>query len=201
MSCIVCKLNEATLCSIETPYEQFCNRICAHTFYDGNSRDLHCLLRQLMIEHVDYTHNVIVAIARNLSKEDTNAYIARLLKNQEDIGNAVGGRSSKKFIKLLKEHITQAGDILFAVRDEKNITELTRKWFVNARQISKHLNTIGNKKFSFEEINQAFDTHLNQTLKEATAIFEGNMDKGIEWYDKARNHMLTIATVIFQLVQ
>lgn len=150
-------------------------------------------LQQLFIEHVDYTHNVIVAIARGLSKSDTDAYISRLLKNQEHIGKVA---KSQKLTDLLKVHIVQAGDILIAIKSEKDPKSIIEKWYENGNDIANHLHSLNPQKLPLDSLRNAFKIHLDQTLDEATAIFKGDMKGGIKKYDEARQHMINVSQLL-----
>src|SRR5438105_3260041 len=75
-------------------------------------------MRKLWEDHITYTRNFIVSFAGNLSDQD--AVSARLMKNQEDIGDAIksfyGDAAGKQLTGLLKTHILGSVDVLKAAK-------------------------------------------------------------------------------------
>jgi hypothetical protein len=80
--------------------------------------DLRNAMRQLWEEHIVYTRNFIISSLGDL--EDTGKIAERLLRNQDDIGNAVkpfyGEKAGNKLAALLREHILIAADIVKAAK-------------------------------------------------------------------------------------
>jgi len=78
--------------------------------------------RKLWMDHVLWTSNYITS-ATTAGSEDQKQVLARLLKNQEDIGNVVkpiyGEKAGNKLTDLLKEHIVIAGKIVDAAKTGK----------------------------------------------------------------------------------
>src|SRR3954470_17460452 len=78
--------------------------------------EMHAAMRKLWEDHVVWTRNYIISAVANL--EDTSKVAERLLKNQDDIGDAVkpfyGDDAGKKLSGLLREHILIAVDIVKA---------------------------------------------------------------------------------------
>src|SRR5690242_13882690 len=75
-------------------------------------------MRKLWSDHVVWTRNVIFNIIDDLP--GTDQAINRLLKNQDDIGNAIkpyyGEESGKELTNLLHVHITTAAALLKATK-------------------------------------------------------------------------------------
>src|SRR6185369_13832926 len=92
----------------------------AHAAVDGSTKasSLRNDMRKLWEDHILYTRNFIISFAANLPDQD--AVSARLMKNQEDIGNAVssfyGAAAGKQLTALLKDHILGAVDVLKAAK-------------------------------------------------------------------------------------
>jgi hypothetical protein len=67
-------------------------------------------MRKLWEDHVTWTRLAVISLTSGTA--DTNATVARLLRNQTDIGNAVkpfyGRAAGAELTRLLKEHITIA---------------------------------------------------------------------------------------------
>ena len=64
--------------------------------------DLRTSMRKLWEDHIEYTRNYIIS-----ALADLDAVAKRLLKNQDDIGNAIasyyGGEAGKKLSSLLRD--------------------------------------------------------------------------------------------------
>jgi hypothetical protein len=90
--------------------------------------------RRLWIDHVLWTSNYITS-ATTAGLEDQKQVLARLLKNQEDIGNAVkplyGEKAGNKLTELLKEHIILDGKIVDAAKTGKKalVNQLNKEWY------------------------------------------------------------------------
>ena len=69
-------------------------------------------MRKLWTDHVVWTRDYIVAAT--LTQPDSTAALNRLMRNQDDIGNAVAqfyrNAAGKQLTTLLKDHIAIAGD-------------------------------------------------------------------------------------------
>jgi hypothetical protein len=73
-------------------------------------------MRRLWEEHVTWTRLAIISLTTD--SPDTKATVARLLRNQTDIGNAVkpfdGPAAGDKLTALLRSHILIAADLIAA---------------------------------------------------------------------------------------
>src|SRR5215813_6136448 len=76
------------------------------------ANELRTNMRKLWEDHVTWTRNVIICLTDGLPGADQA--VKRLLKNQDDIGNAVkpvyGDAAGSKLTELLKVHISTAAD-------------------------------------------------------------------------------------------
>src|SRR5512136_2503853 len=90
--------------------------------YTRSEVELRNAMRQLWEEHIVYTRGFIVSSVAGL--EDTGKAAERLLRNQDDIGNAVkpfyGEEAGKKLAALLRDHILIAADIVNAAKAGNN---------------------------------------------------------------------------------
>src|SRR5829696_8118717 len=79
---------------------------------------LHRDMRKLWTDHVVWTRDYIVAAVGD--QPDASAAADRLMKNQEDIGKAVGtyygAAAGQQLTTLLKEHISIAVDLIKAAK-------------------------------------------------------------------------------------
>jgi hypothetical protein len=87
---------------------------------------------KLWTDHVVWTRDYIIAAAGD--QPDAKAAATRLMKNQEDIGNAVatfyGGPAGQQLTTLLKEHITIAVDLIKAAKagDKAGQQQADSRW-------------------------------------------------------------------------
>ena len=117
------------------------NKKMAHNITKGEQ--LRLSMHKLWEDHVTWTRNVIFNIIDDLG--GTEQSVNRLLKNQDDIGNAIkpiyGDAAGTELTRLLHEHITIAADLLKAAKtDNKTAFDAeNKKWFTNADEISAFL--------------------------------------------------------------
>src|SRR5687767_554060 len=100
-------------------------------------------MRKLWTDHVVWTRDYIVAAVGD--HPDAQAAANRLMKNQEDIGNAVGkiygAPAGQQLTTLLKEHISIAVDLIKAAKagDKGSQQKADAKWQQNAVDIADFL--------------------------------------------------------------
>jgi hypothetical protein len=146
-------------------------------------------LRDLWVDHTGWTRNYIISFVAGLP--DTNLVAQRLLRNQEDIGNAIkpfhGSEAGNKLTSLLKDHILGAVDLLKAAKagNTTGAAAAEKKWYENADQIATFLNT-ANPNWSKVALKNMLDNHLALTKSEAVARLTGNYAADITAYDKVR---------------
>jgi hypothetical protein len=84
----------------------------------ASQQSLRAAMRKLWSDHVFWTREYVVAAIDGPSPA-ADAAAARLMKNQEDIGNAIasyyGAEAGSKLTSLLKEHIQIAVELVAAV--------------------------------------------------------------------------------------
>src|SRR5438445_5094141 len=107
------------------------------------NQSLKAAMRKLWADHVIWTRQYIVAAVAGAP--DAEAAAARLLRNQEDIGNAVvpfyGAEAGAGLTDLLKSHILIAVDLIDAARagDKRRFARHDRRWDRNADEIAAFL--------------------------------------------------------------
>src|SRR5689334_25265606 len=100
-------------------------------------------MRKLWTDHVVWTRDYIVAAVGD--QPDAQAAAGRLMKNQEDIGNAVakyyGAAAGQQLTTLLKQHISIAVDLIKAAKagDKAAQQQASDKWQQNAVDIATFL--------------------------------------------------------------
>lgn len=157
-------------------------------------------MRKLWEDHVTWTRLYIVEASAGLP--GTNDTAERLLKNQEDIGNAIksyyGEDAGNKLTALLKEHITGAVEILAAAKagDNKNVEIASAKWYVNGDEIATFLSETNPQNWPTKNMKEGMKMHLDMTLAEATAQLQGKYTESIKEYDKVHEHILGLADLL-----
>ena len=160
---------------------------------------LHEAMDKLWVEHVTYTRLFIVDAAAGLPEQD--ATTQRLLKNQDDIGNAVaayyGADAGAKLTTLLREHITTAAQLVTAAKakDNAKVEDAKTRWFANADQIAAFL-AGANPKWPEADMKRMMNEHLTLTSDEATAQLQGNFDVSIATFDKVHTQILAMADML-----
>ena len=167
----------------------------------AHSRDsFHDAMRRLWSDHVAYTRLFIVSAAAG--SPDQNATTERLLRNQADIGNAVGefyGREAgNELTALLKDHILIAASIVGAAKagDNAKVTSENNRWRQNATDIAKFLHQANPRQWPEATLQNAMFMHLQQTLDEASHHLKGDYAASLKDYDEAMNHMLMVADIL-----
>ncbi len=159
--------------------------------------DLTLAMNKLWEDHVQWTRYYIISAAAGLP--DGNATAKRLLKNQEDIGNAIatyyGAAAGQQLTALLKTHITTAVDILNAAKagDNAKLDAASKSWYDNANQIAAFLSKANPNNWPESAVQDMMKMHLDLTLAEATARLKGNWNDDVTSYDKVHDEILTMA--------
>lgn len=157
---------------------------------------LMCGMRQLWIDHVVWTRNYIVSAVAGAA--DQKPVLARLLRNQQDIGNAVkpyyGEAAGNRLAELLREHILIAGKIVGAAKAGKQaeVAKLNKDWHRNADDIAKFMSR-ANPYWSEQELRNLLYTHLQLVSDAAVARIKKDYAADIQAYDKGVAHVLMIA--------
>jgi hypothetical protein len=156
-------------------------------------------MRQLWEDHIVWTRQFIVSAVADLPDRDIAA--ERLLKNQEDIGNAVkpfyGDAAAARLTTLLKEHITIAADLVGAARkgDDAGVSAFNRAWYANGDTIAAFLSS-ANSNWKRAELQAMMREHLDLTLKEAVARLRKDWRADVAAYDQIHNHILGMADAL-----
>jgi hypothetical protein len=160
----------------------------------------HDEMRKLWEDHITWTRLAIVSFAAGLPDFDQTA--ARLLRNQDDIGNAIkpyyGRRAGNSLTALLKEHIGGAVDLLTAAKagDDAAFASARRAWYANGREIARFLNSASPRFLPLASVQRLMRGHLDQTLVEAGHVLSGDHAAGIRVYDLIHRHILIMADAI-----
>lgn len=156
-------------------------------------------MNKLWEDHVVWTRNVIFNIIDDLP--GTDEAVKRLLKNQDDIGNAIkpyyGDDAGKKLTALLHTHITQAADLLKAVKkdDKAAIESVNKMWKANADEISTFLST-ANPNWKLADMKKMMQDHLALTIDEAMARKKKDYAADVVAYDKVHDEILEMSEML-----
>jgi hypothetical protein len=160
----------------------------------------HDAMRKLWEDHITWTRLAIVSFAAGVPDFEPTA--ARLLRNQEDIGDAIkpyyGRRAGNALTALLKEHIAGAVELLQAAKagDDARFAAAKEAWYRNARQIARFLSDANPRFLPYSRIRGLMRGHLDQTLDEAAHRLGGDFAADIRDYDAIHRHILMMADAI-----
>ncbi len=167
--------------------------------YTKSAVDFHDAMRRLWSDHVIYTRDYIISSLADLP--DAGATAERLLKNQDDIGNAVvayyGDAAGAKLTGLLRNHIMIATEVVKAAKtgNKEELTKAQKKWTANADEIAAFL-AGANPNWPFDMLKSALRMHLDLTTGEVTARLAGDWPKDIASFDAGYTHMLGVSDVL-----
>ncbi|MEW9674098.1 glycosyltransferase [Ammoniphilus sp. 3BR4] len=156
--------------------------------------------RRLWIDHVLWTSNYITS-ATTAGAEDQKDVLSRLLKNQEDIGNAVkpvyGEEAWNKLTDLLKELIVIAGKIVDAAKNGKKalVDQLIKEWYRNADDIAAFLSG-ANPYLKKEDLKKLLFMHLELVTNDLSASLAKDWDARIASIDEGVTHIILMADAI-----
>jgi len=162
--------------------------------------ELRLAMRSLWEDHVTWTRLVIVSTAADLP--DREATTARLLQNQQAIGDAVkpfyGDVAGEKLAGLLREHIVGAANLLAAAKsgDAARLEQAKQAWYANGDEIATFLSGANPKSWPLEEMRTMMRTHLDLTLAEAVSQLQGRFADSVRDYDRARAEILDMAGML-----
>jgi hypothetical protein len=158
--------------------------------------ELRISLHDLWIQHIVWTRQYVVAAAAD--QPDASFAAERLLKNQEDIGNAIkpfyGEQAGNQLTSQLKDHITIAVDLLEAAKAENNtaLEETEQKWYANADEIATFLSA-ANPNWTKEDMLNMLNEHLSLTKTEAVARLTGDYATDVTTFDALYKHAISMA--------
>jgi hypothetical protein len=132
---------------------------------------------------------------------DADAAAARLLKNQEDIGNAVvpfyGESAGTALTDLLKQHIMIAVELIEAAKagDQDTFQEKDAAWDGNAREIAGFLGR-ANPHWPENDVYDLLNLHLTLTKKEVVARLEQNWEGDVAAFDEIFTEIMTVSDAL-----
>lgn len=156
-------------------------------------------MRKLWEDHITYTRNYIISALADLP--DGDAVATRLLKNQDDIGDAIkpyyGADAGKKLSALLRDHIMIATEVVKAAKggDKKQLEDAQAKWSLNGKDIAAFLSD-ANPNWDRRDLEKMLQKHLDLTTGEVVGRLTKDWVKDIKAYDEGHIHMLMFADML-----
>jgi hypothetical protein len=156
-------------------------------------------MRKLWTDHVVWTRDYIIAAVAN--QPDQKAAADRLMKNQEDIGNAVAGyygaAAGDTLTSLLKEHISIAVDLINAAKagDNAGQKQANDKWQQNAESIADFLSK-ANPNWPRATLVDLMKMHLSTTTNEVVARLHKDWDGDAKAFDEVYAHILKMSDAL-----
>ncbi|RSD28678.1 glycosyltransferase [Mesobacillus subterraneus] len=160
--------------------------------------------RRLWVDHVLWTSNYITS-ATTAGAEDQKDVLKRLLRNQEDIGNAIkpvyGDEAGNQLTELLKEHIVIAGDLVEAAKNGNTteVNRLNKEWYRNADDISAFLSK-ANPNLKEADVKEMMYMHLKLVTDDLSASLSKNWEARIVSIDDGLTHIIMMSDAIANAV-
>ena len=132
---------------------------------------------------------------------DAGAAAGRLLRNQEDIGNAIvpfyGQEAGAGLTDLLKSHILIAVDLVAAAiaGNKRAFRRHDKRWDDNADEIAAFL-AGANPNWPEGDVRDLLAQHLSLTKGEVVARLEGDWDADVAAFDDIFTEILTMADAL-----
>jgi hypothetical protein len=161
--------------------------------------DLKENMRKLWTDHVVWTRDYIVAAVAD--QPDAQAAANRLMKNQEDIGKAVGAiytaAAGQQLTTLLKDHISIAVDVIKAAKagDKAGQQQADTRWQQNGDQIAEFLSK-ANPNWPKTTLAEMMKMHLKTTTDEVVARLNKNWDADVRAFDAVYDHILKMSDAL-----
>jgi hypothetical protein len=156
-------------------------------------------MRKAWAEHTIYTHQYLVSAIEGIP--DATVIVTRLMKNQEQIGDVVGEFYGKaagdKMTMLLKQHISQAADLVKALKvgDKAGGDLLGKQWRENADAIADLLSK-ANPNWKKADLLGMLNAHLDHVAAQAKARLDKQWDADVTAQDKNFDHMMKMSDAL-----
>jgi hypothetical protein len=164
-----------------------------------SAADVKMAMRKLWEDHITYTRNYIISALAGLP--DADAVAKRLLKNQDDIGDAIkpyyGEDAGKKLSALLRDHILIATEVVKAAKagNQQQLADAQKKWSANGRDIAAFLSG-ANPNWGKSDLEAMLQKHLDLTTGDVVGRLKKDWDADVKSYDEGHVHMLMFADVL-----
>jgi hypothetical protein len=172
----------------------------SHAAVSADELALRRAMDRLWEEHVAWTRLAIISLTTNAP--DTKATVARLLRNQTDIGDAIkpfyGAAAGKQLTALLREHILIAADLIAVAQkgDGAGVSAQQARWTKNADQIADFLSAANPRNWKQGEMRQMMHEHLRLTTNEVVARLEQHWTADVKAYDRVEREILQMSEML-----
>ena len=166
----------------------------------ANELALRSGMRQLWEEHIVWTRLAVISLTTDAP--DAKAAVARLLRNQTDIGNAVkpfyGQAAGARLTAELRKHILVAADVIAAAKagDEAKLADAQTRWQKNADDIAAVLASVNPRHWTLQTMKRELRIHLGLTTGEVVARLQRNWTADVAAYDRIHKHALHFADLL-----
>jgi hypothetical protein len=166
----------------------------------AKSAAFHADMRKLWEDHITWTRLAIISLEGGTP--DADATVARLLRNQVDLGNAIkpyyGAKAGNGLTRLLKSHILIAADVIAAAKasDKAKLADAQARWLKNADQIAAYLHAANPEYWPLAALKGEMHMHLGFTTAEAVAHLQRNWPADVAAYDRVHHHILHMSDVL-----
>lgn len=160
-------------------------------------------MRKLWTDHVVWTRLYVMEAVAN--QPGAGPAANRLMRNQEDIGNAMaayyGADAGKQLTSLLKEHISIAVDIVKAAKagDKPGQAAADDRWKQNSDQIATFLSG-ANPHLPTATVSNLMSEHLRTTTDQVVARLTKKWDEDVTSFDHIYDHILKMSDAIADAV-
>ena len=167
---------------------------------DTKQDELRLGMHRLWEDHIVWTRLFILAAAD--AAPDTDLVAKRLLKNQDDIGDAIkpyyGDAAGAELTRLLREHILVAADLVGAAKagNTAKVTTTKTTWYANGDQVADFLAKANPEHWPATEMRPMMREHLDHTLDEAVHRLQGDYAADIADYDLIHTQILHMADML-----
>ncbi len=161
--------------------------------------NLRMAMRDLWVAHTTWTRMYIVSAVAKLP--DATDAAARLMQNQEDIGNAIkpyyGDDAGMKLTTLLKNHISTAAAVVAAAmgKDTMKLKAVQAQWTANADSLADFL-AAANPNWPKQTLMDMLHEHLRVTTEEAVARIKKDWPGDVKAYDAIHAQAMMMADAL-----
>jgi hypothetical protein len=158
-------------------------------------------LRKLWSDHVFWTREYIIA-ATSGPASDADAAATRLLRNQDDMGNAIvpyyGEAAGKQLTDLLKQHIMIAVELVADAKggDDAKFAKDDQRWTDNATEIARFL-AGANPNWPEKDVTDLLALHLQLTKGEVVARLQKDWNAAVKAFDDIFTEIMVLADALY----
>jgi hypothetical protein len=133
---------------------------------------------------------------------DADAAAARLLRNQDDIGNAIvpyyGDQAGRKLTDLLKQHIMIAVELVADAKgeDDSKFAKDDARWTANATEIAQFL-AGANPNWPEKDVTDLLALHLQLTKGEVVARLQKDWNAAVKAFDDIFTEIMVLADALY----